>query len=96
MFEILKISLIAFIFSALTQEEHSLLTWYGKLLDRLPWWLCKPLGGCYMCFTGQVCLWYFLVSRIALGQYDFFEHLFFTSAGIMLAMVYHKIYCLLR
>jgi len=96
MIEIAKISLIAFMFSALTQEKHSLFSWYGALLERLPWWLCKPLGGCYMCFTGQVCLWFYLITRLIWYEYDFLEHLFFVSAGIMFAMVYHKIYCWLR
>lgn len=92
MIEILKISLIAFMFSALTQEEHSLLSWYGKLLDRLPWWLCKPLGGCYRCFAGQVCLWYFIFTK----PFDLFELGFFVSAGILASMIYNEIYCYLK
>jgi hypothetical protein len=92
MIEILKISLIAFMFSALTQDEHTLLSWYGKLLNKLPWWLCKPLGGCYRCFVGQVCLWYLLLSH----NFHSFEILFLTSFGIMVSMIYNKIYCLLK
>jgi len=92
MIEILKISLIAFMFSALTQDEHTLLTWYGRLLEKLPWYLRKPLGGCYMCFSGQVCMWYFLFTK----PFDVFELGFFISAGIFLSMIYHRIYCLLR
>jgi len=91
MIEILKISLIAFMFSALTQEEHSLLSWYGRLIEKLPWWLCKPLGGCYRCFTGQVCFWYLVI-----GKREILEILFLTSFGIMTSMIYNAIYCNLK
>lgn len=98
MIEIAKISLIAFVISALIQDEQSSLTWYHNLIKRLPWWLFKPLGGCYMCFTGQVCLWFYLITRLTnyRFEYDFFDHLFFITAGIMFSMVYHKIYCYLK
>ena len=98
MIEIAKISLIAAMISMLIQEEHSPLSWYRKLIERLPWWLCKPLGGCYMCFTGQVCLWYYLITRLTIYRYEYdpVDHLFFIFAGILFAMVYHKIYCWLR
>jgi len=91
MIDILKISLIAFMFSALTQDEHTLLSWYGKLLNKLPWYLCKPLGGCYRCFVGQVCLWYLVIK----GE-SVMEILFLTSFGIMISMIYNKTYCLLK
>jgi len=92
MIEILKISLIAFMISALIQDEHTCLSWYRKLIERLPWWLCKPLGGCYRCFTGQICLWYFVFTK----PFRLFELGFFIAAGIMTAMVYNKIYCYLK
>lgn len=90
--ELLKISLTAFMFSALTQREHSILSWYGKLIKRLPWYLCRPLGGCYMCITGQACLWYFVFTK----PFNVLELGFFVSAGIMLSMVYNRIYCYLN
>ena len=96
MIEILKISLIGFMFSALTQDEHTLFSWYGKLIEKLPWYLYKPLGGCYRCFVGQLCFWFYLLNRVSLNEYDFFEHLFYISAGIMVSMIYNKIYCLLK
>jgi len=90
--EILKISLIGFMFSALTQDQHTLLSWYGKLIERLPWYLYKPLGGCYRCFVGQLCLWYYLLTK----PFNLVEWLFFVAAGIMLSMVYNAIYCYLK
>jgi hypothetical protein len=93
MIEILKISLIAFMFCALG-TKGMIFEWYQKLIKRLPKYLNKPIGGCYKCFTGQVCFWYFLISRFY--NYNLIEHLFFVSAGIMSAMVYHKLYCWLK
>jgi len=91
MIEILKIALVGFMFSALTQQERSCLSWYGRLIKRLPWWLCKPLGGCYMCVAGQLMFWYFILTR----PFDLFELAFAVSAGIFVSMIYNKIYCYL-
>jgi|GEM_PF-2698783 len=91
MTEILKISLITFFISALIQEEHTPLSWYGNLIDGLPWYFRKPLGGCYKCFTGEICLWYFILTK----PFNIIEFGFFIFAGIFSAMIYNKIYCFL-
>jgi len=92
MIDVLKISLIAFMFCALGQDEGMIFNWYQKLIVKLPDWLCRPLGGCYKCFVGQVCLWYFVFVK----PFNIVELLFFISAGILSAMVYNKIYCYLK
>jgi hypothetical protein len=91
MIEILKISLIAFMFCALG-EKGMIFEWYQDLINQLPEWLCRPLGGCHLCFTGQCCLWYFLFTK----PFNLIELLFFVSAGIFMSAVYNKIYCYLR
>jgi len=93
MFEIIKISLITFMFAALVQEPHTPLTWYGKLLDKLPWYLQKPLGGCYRCVTGEVLLWYYVFT---FDHYSLIDNLFYPSFGIICSMVYNMIYCTLK
>lgn len=92
MIEIIQISLIGFMFSALAQDDHTLLSWYGKLINRMPWYICKPLGGCYRCFVGQLCFWYLLIGK----HEHSFQILFLTSFGIMVSMIYNKIYCYLK
>ena len=87
MIEIFKISLIAYMFCALG-EKGKIFHFYRREICRLPEWLCRPLGGCYMCFTGQVCLWYFIITK----SFDIIELLFFCSAGIMMSMIYDKLY----
>jgi hypothetical protein len=92
MFEIFKISLIAFMFCALGQDEGMIFHWYQKMLKNLPAWINFPLGGCYICFTGQICFWYFIVTK----PFNIIELLFFVSAGILSSMVYNKFYCWLK
>lgn len=89
MMEIFKISLIAFIFTEMIKDKM-IFSFYQIWLAKLPEWLAFPLGLCYMCFTGQVCLWYYLIFHFK--EYNFIEHLFFISAGIMLSTVYKIIF----
>jgi hypothetical protein len=89
MIDIFKISLIAFMISAIIQQEKSMLKWYHVLIKKLPWYLYFPLGGCYKCFTGQFCLWYFVFTK----SFDIIELGFFIACGIYLAMIWNKIYC---
>jgi len=96
MIEIFKISLIAFMFCALGKDEGMIFNWYQKLIKRLPQWISFPLGGCYKCFTGQVCFWYFCFTKDALDYGTFtkatIELLFFVSAGIFASAIYNKIF----
>ena len=90
MYDAIRISLITFMFSALSQRDNSILSWYGRLINKLPWYLSRPIGGCYMCLTGQVCLWYYVISVRPFHVIDF---LFFVSFGILCSMCYNKLYC---
>ena len=87
--DFLKISLITFMFCALGQNERDVFYFYQRWIERFPWYLNRPLGGCYKCFTGQACLWFFLITK----PFDIIELLFFVSAGIFCSMIYNKIYC---
>jgi len=75
--------------SVMIQEPRSPFTWYGKLIALLPWYLSRPLGSCYRCFTGQVCLWYFLFTK----PFNLIELGFFISGGILSSMILNKLYC---
>ena len=88
MFDFIKISLITYMFCALGRGEKQIFYDYQQLINRLPWYLSWPLGKCFMCLTGQVCLWYFIFTR----PFDVFELLFFVSAGIFCSMIWDKIY----
>jgi hypothetical protein len=86
---VIKISLIVYVFCALG-EPGMVFSWYRKLIDRLPDWLYNPLGGCHKCLTGQVCFWFFLITQY--NSYDLIEHLFFTSLGIFLSLIYNWVW----
>jgi hypothetical protein len=94
MIEIAKIALIGFIFSALVQRKKSIFSWYNKIIKKLPWYLYFPLGGCYLCVTGELMLWYFIFKDFI--PEILIDCLFFISAGISVAMIYNKIYCWLK
>jgi hypothetical protein len=90
MIEILKISLIAYMFCALG-AKGMIFHPYQRLINVLPEWLSWPLGKCFKCFTGQVMLWYYVFTR----DIEIFELLFFISAGIAFSMAWDKLYRIL-
>lgn len=63
---------------------------YQRWLLKLPPWLAQPLGGCGYCFTGQVCLWYYLIFHF--NDYNLIDHLFFISTGIFFVAFYEIIW----
>ena len=71
-------------------EEGRIFRFYQRFIERFNVWIRFPLGGCFMCFTGQVCLWYYLITYW--HEYNLIDHLFFCSAGIAASFVYNKIY----
>jgi hypothetical protein len=95
MTEIAKIALITFMFCALGQKRM-IFNWYQRLIKPLPWYLSRPLGGCYKCLTGEICFWYLILTMQFIDYKDIIELLFLTSFGIMVSVVYNKIYCLLK
>jgi len=88
-YDLLKISLIAFMFYALG-EPGMIFGWYQRLISNLPEVVWKPLGGCVRCWSGQVCFWFYLIKYF--HSYNLIDHLFFASAGIFLATIYNYIY----
>lgn len=46
---------IGYVFARVLLED--VLISYHRWIATLPDWLYKPLGGCAMCFTGQLTLW---------------------------------------
>jgi len=73
-------------------EKGKIFHWYRKLICQLPEWLCRPLGGCHICLTGQVCLWYFIITKHFDISGNVIEMLFFCSAGILMSMIWNKLY----
>ena len=89
MLDILKISVVAYVIFILMSPDM-IFSFYARLIDRIKWdWLYKPLGGCLMCFSGQIAFWYFLFTH--LKGYNFFDHVFFISGVILIVMILDKL-----
>ena len=85
----IKISLIAYVFCACGEPEN-IFAFYQRAINRLPLYLSKPLGGCFKCFTGQICFWVYLINYF--NSYNIIDHLFFTSLGISLSLIYNYLW----
>lgn len=84
---IIKLSLIASVFSFLGEPDE-IFARYRRLIMKLPDWLNKPLGSCHRCFTGQVMLWFYLISK----PFNLIELGFFVASGIFLSQIYFMIW----
>lgn len=98
MIEALKISLITYLFTALGQHEGMIFYPYQRLISKLPKWIRYPLGGCFVCFTGQVCMWFYLLNYHVrwMNIYSIIDFLWFISIGISASMIYDFIYSLIN
>lgn len=88
MLEILKVSVVIIVFLICT-EEGMIFAWYYKMIQKLPDFLYKPAGGCNLCFAGQTSLWYYFIAHW--HAYNFFTHLVFISATILIVLIIDKI-----
>ena len=87
--EIIQIGIIAYVVFILMSEDM-VLHFYARLIDKIPWdWLYKPLGGCLMCFAGQISLWYYLIKYFR--SYNLFDHMFFVAGAILVVMILDKL-----
>jgi len=84
----LFIAVFSTVFTFNLTAEGSILSWWDKLIQRLPAWLEKPLGGCSYCMAGQIALWYYFF----LEDYSFVNHIFFITATIFITHLTMFIY----
>ena len=81
------LALTSWVFVNILEDDEMIFGWYGKLIDRLPKWLNKPIGGCDLCMAGQFGFWgYFL-----LDDYKLIEHLFFVVVTIFFVRIINLI-----
>lgn len=52
-------------------------------------WFYLPVWGCFKCFTGQVCLWGYLI--LYWNHYNVFVHIFTICFGIFLSILFNKL-----
>jgi hypothetical protein len=76
--------------AAVTRElmtDGMILSFWDKTIGGFPDWLYKPLGGCLMCFAGQLGFWYYLFT----GDYNLFTHIGFITLSIFTAVIAEKL-----
>jgi len=83
--EAILLAVAAWVYTTILLQEGMILGWLGKLISRLPDWLCEPLGGCEYCVAGQMALWYYLYKHW--NGYDFIEHILFITLTIFLVEI---------
>lgn len=71
-------------------ESGMVFSWYQRLIENLPEWLWKPLGGCELCLCGQALFHYYWITH--LQDYNIIDQLFYPAMGIFLVIIYGFIY----
>lgn len=88
MMDCFKISIICFMFVVLGEPDH-IFAPYQRLINKLPWYLNKPMGSCFYCLTGEVSLWYYVFKiRIDITFEGILTFLAFISFSIFLTRIY--------
>lgn len=88
MLSFIAVGIVAYVFVILTSPGMIFYFWY-KWIDHLPDWAFKPLGGCNMCFGGQLALWYYLIKYF--HSYNFLHHILFICGTILTVMILDKL-----
>ena len=89
LFDILKITIIVFIFWMLG-ESGMIFNFYFRWIEGLPEWLNKPLGGCIKCLSGQTLFHYYWITH--LHNYSIIDQLFYPAFGILIATILERLY----
>ena len=77
---LIAISIIGYTVAHVLNTEE-VMSWYHRLIFRLPTYLYKPLGGCGKCLAGQIALWYY----VCMFDYSWYQHISFVTTAIFLA-----------
>lgn len=87
--ESLACAIVAWVFCIILIDAEMIFEFYGKLINKLPSYLAKPLGECEYCFSGQIALWYYIYAHF--HNYDVLLHITFISITIFAVRLINKI-----
>jgi hypothetical protein len=85
----IKISIICYMFYALG-EVGMIFNFWQKWINRLPWYVRNPLGGCYKCLVGQSIFHYYWITH--LHSYSIIDQLFYPAMGILIVTLLNYLY----
>lgn len=80
---------MGFVWSEILTQPGEIANKLFNLIDRLPLWLSKPLGGCAKCVTGQIALFTYLYYYR--HDYSPFWHITFICSSIFVTWSILKI-----
>lgn len=87
-FDCISVAIVAFVFFAvLTAPGMVFEFWYNyleRLNSRAPW-IAKPLGFCGVCFSGQLGLWWYLISYR--DEWVLGDHIIFIAQTIFFFLI---------
>ena len=89
--EAIVIGIIAWVFVYVLMDSGMIFEKWWLVLNKLPVWLSRPLGGCEYCFAGQLALWYYLVDKLCYGAYNALHHIAFISISILTVKILNKL-----
>jgi hypothetical protein len=78
--------IIAWVFTNILITTGMIFDRWWWVLNRIPYWLAKPLGACEYCLAGQLALWYF----IFFFPYNVCHHIAFISIAIFTVKTLNK------
>ena len=82
---------LSFVFVEILTEPNEIFYSYYNAIRKLPEWLFKPLGGCLLCFTGQVTFWsYIFIFDYELTYKFIFIHLSVVAIAIFINYILQK------
>ena len=86
------LAVLAWVFVHILMDEDMIFEKWQRVLDKLPKYLSKPLGGCDRCMAGSLAFWLFFFQ----GDYNIVRHLCFVAFTIFLISLVDWINCKLN
>ena len=84
--DVILIGLICSVYIHYLTGDGDIMYKYYLLLTRLPEWVAKPLGLCEYCLSGQIALWYYILTyklSISIVAY--------VSGAILMTNIFNKL-----
>jgi hypothetical protein len=79
-------AITAIVYCEVLMLDGMILDWWARIIDRMPDWIGKPLGGCVYCFGGQVALWSYPV--VFWNEYSVIYHFLYIMLVIFFIHIY--------
>ena len=90
----LLIGVFGWVWVNVFSQTDMIFSWYYQLIEKLPFWISKPLGTCDLCFAGQIAFWVFLLFLWPYYQqcpfHTLIMHFLYTTLAIFTVFLINK------